>query len=53
MFCLECSPHLSRDLPPQFADVANVTYPGMYQDFPSAIDIVHFDLGSVLAAECS
>ncbi|CAM9792296.1 unnamed protein product, partial [Ectocarpus sp. 12 AP-2014] len=36
----------------QFADAANVTYPGVYQDFVSAIDVVNFDLGSVLAAGC-
>ncbi|CAM9614990.1 unnamed protein product [Ectocarpus sp. 12 AP-2014] len=36
----------------QFADAANVTYPGVYQDFLSVIDIVNFDLGSVLAAGC-
>ncbi|CAN0479142.1 unnamed protein product [Ectocarpus sp. 12 AP-2014] len=36
----------------QFADAANVTYPGVYQDFLSAIDVVNFDLGSVLAAGC-
>ncbi|CAN0380979.1 unnamed protein product, partial [Scytosiphon promiscuus] len=35
-----------------FADAANVTYPGVYQDFLSAIDIVNFDLGSILAAGC-
>ncbi|CAM9420392.1 unnamed protein product, partial [Hapterophycus canaliculatus] len=36
----------------QFADAANVTYPGVYQDFLSAIDVVNFDLGFVLAAGC-
>ncbi|CAN0089674.1 unnamed protein product [Ectocarpus fasciculatus] len=36
----------------QFADAANVTYPGVYQDFLSAIGIVNFDLGSVVAAWC-
>ncbi|CAM9858548.1 unnamed protein product, partial [Ectocarpus sp. 12 AP-2014] len=36
----------------QFADAANVTYPGVYQDFLSAINIVNFDIGSVLAAGC-
>ena len=36
----------------QFADAANVTYPGVYQDFLSAIDVVNFDLGSALAAGC-
>ncbi|CAN0242647.1 unnamed protein product, partial [Scytosiphon promiscuus] len=34
------------------ATIFNVTYPGVYQDFLSAIDIVNFDLGSVLAAGC-
>eukprot|EP00752_Nemacystus_decipiens_P005317 g4823.t1 len=36
----------------QFADAAQVTYPGAYQDFLSAIDVVNFDLGSVLSAGC-
>ncbi|CAM9874700.1 unnamed protein product [Ectocarpus fasciculatus] len=36
----------------QFAEVANVIYPGVYQDFLSAIDVVNFDLGSVFAAGC-
>ena len=41
------------DSPPaQFADAANVAYPGVYQDFLNAIDVVNFDLGSVLAAGC-
>ena len=41
------------DSPPaQFADAANVTYPGVYRDFLSAVDVVNFDLGSVLAAGC-
>ncbi|CAN0186921.1 unnamed protein product, partial [Scytosiphon promiscuus] len=36
----------------QFADAANVTYPGVYQAFLGAIDVINFDLGSVLAAGC-
>ncbi|CBJ33597.1 conserved unknown protein [Ectocarpus siliculosus] len=36
----------------QFADAANVTFPGLYQDFLSAIDVINFDIGSVLAAGC-
>eukprot|EP00752_Nemacystus_decipiens_P018764 g16824.t1 len=36
----------------QFADAANVTYPGVYQDFLNAIDVINFDLGSALAAGC-
>eukprot|EP00752_Nemacystus_decipiens_P008185 g7321.t1 len=36
----------------QFAEVANITYPGVYQDFINAINIINFDLGSVLAAGC-
>ncbi|CAM9138813.1 unnamed protein product, partial [Hapterophycus canaliculatus] len=36
----------------QFADAANVTYPGIYQDFLSVIDIVNFDLSSATAAGC-
>ena len=39
-------------VPAQFADAANVTYPGAYQAFLSAIDVINFDLGSVLAAGC-
>ncbi|CAM9540886.1 unnamed protein product, partial [Scytosiphon promiscuus] len=30
----------------------NVSYPGVYQDFLSAISIINFDLGSVLSAGC-
>ncbi|CAM9835026.1 unnamed protein product [Pylaiella littoralis] len=36
----------------QFADAANVTYPGVYQDLLSVIDVVNFDFGSALAAGC-
>lgn len=36
----------------QFADAANVSYPGVYQEFISAVDVINFDLGSVLAAGC-
>ncbi|CAM9340915.1 unnamed protein product, partial [Hapterophycus canaliculatus] len=36
----------------QFADAANTTYPGVYQDFLSAIDVINFDLGSLLAIGC-
>ncbi|CAM9358530.1 unnamed protein product [Ectocarpus sp. 13 AM-2016] len=36
----------------QFADAAGVTYPGAYQDFVRAIDVVNFDLGSVISAGC-
>ncbi|CAM9486217.1 unnamed protein product [Scytosiphon promiscuus] len=36
----------------QFADAANVTYPSLYQDFLGAIDIINFDVGSMLSAGC-
>eukprot|EP00752_Nemacystus_decipiens_P005318 g4824.t1 len=36
----------------QFADASGVTYPGAYQDFLSAVDVVNFDLGYVLSAGC-
>ncbi|CAM9385517.1 unnamed protein product [Laminaria digitata] len=36
----------------QFADAANVTYPGVYQEFMNGIDVINFDLGSVLSAGC-
>lgn len=39
-------------VPAQFADAANATYPGVYQDFLSAIDVINFDLGSAVAAGC-
>lgn len=46
-------PHLyERHRSAQFADVANATYPGVYQGFLSVIDVVNFDLGSFLAAGC-
>ncbi|CAM9790810.1 unnamed protein product [Scytosiphon promiscuus] len=36
----------------QFADAANTTYPGVYQDCLSVIGVVNFDLGSILASGC-
>ncbi|CAM9817698.1 unnamed protein product, partial [Ectocarpus sp. 12 AP-2014] len=36
----------------QFAEAANLSYPGVYQDFLNAISIINFDLGSVLSAGC-
>ncbi|CAM9114240.1 unnamed protein product [Ectocarpus sp. 8 AP-2014] len=36
----------------QFADATNVTFPGVYQDFLNLINVINFDLGSVLAAGC-
>eukprot|EP00903_Cladosiphon_okamuranus_P017291 g15933.t1 len=36
----------------QFTEVANVTYPGVYQDFISTINFINFDPGSLLAAGC-
>ncbi|CAM9479810.1 unnamed protein product [Ectocarpus fasciculatus] len=36
----------------QFAAAANVTYPGVYQNFLSAIDVINFDLGSMISAGC-
>ncbi|CAM9749701.1 unnamed protein product [Ectocarpus sp. 4 AP-2014] len=36
----------------QFADAADVTYPGVYQRFLRAINVINFDLGSVLAVGC-
>jgi len=36
----------------QFADAASVTYPGVYQDFLSAVDVINFDIGSALPAGC-
>ncbi|CAM9755964.1 unnamed protein product [Ectocarpus fasciculatus] len=36
----------------QFAAAANVSYPGVYQDFLNAISIINLDLGSVLSAGC-
>ncbi|CAM9273146.1 unnamed protein product [Ectocarpus sp. 4 AP-2014] len=36
----------------QFADVASASYPGVYEDFLNAVDVVNFDLGSVFAAAC-
>eukprot|EP00752_Nemacystus_decipiens_P013346 g11816.t1 len=36
----------------QFAEAAQVTYPGVYQAFLSAISFFNFDLGSLLAAGC-
>lgn len=38
--------------PAQFAAVANVTYPGVYQDFLSAINVFNLDLGSMISAAC-
>ena len=36
----------------QFSDVANVTYPALYQQFLDAIDVVNFDLGWLMSAGC-
>ncbi|CAN0108913.1 unnamed protein product [Ectocarpus sp. 12 AP-2014] len=36
----------------QFAAAANVTYPRVYQDLLSAIDIINVDLGSMISAGC-
>ena len=36
----------------QFASVANVTYPGVYQTFLSGLDIINFDVGFVISATC-
>ncbi|CAN0402109.1 unnamed protein product [Ectocarpus sp. 12 AP-2014] len=36
----------------QFAAAANVTYPRVYQDFLSAIDVINVDLGSMISAGC-
>lgn len=36
----------------QFGEVAHVSYPGIYGDFLRAIDIVNFDLGSMISAGC-
>ncbi|CAM9199838.1 unnamed protein product, partial [Laminaria digitata] len=36
----------------QFASVANVTYPGVYQTFLNSIDVINLDLGFVLSAGC-
>ncbi|CAN0437324.1 unnamed protein product [Ectocarpus sp. 12 AP-2014] len=36
----------------QFADAASITHPGAYQDFLAVIDLINFDLGSLLAAGC-
>ena len=38
--------------PTQFAEAAHVTFPGVYQDFLSGINVFNFDLGSVFAAGC-
>ena len=37
---------------PQFASVANVTYPGVYQRFLDALEVFNFDLGWLLSAGC-
>ena len=37
---------------PQFASVANVTYPGAYQTFLSTVNIINLDLGFVVSAGC-
>ncbi|CAM9658440.1 unnamed protein product, partial [Laminaria digitata] len=36
----------------QFAPVANVTYPGVYQTFLSSLDIINLDVGFVMSAGC-
>lgn len=39
-------------LPPQFASVANVTYPGVYQTLLSHLDIINLDIGFIVSAGC-
>ncbi|CAM9718324.1 unnamed protein product [Scytosiphon promiscuus] len=36
----------------QFAEAANLSYPGVYQDFLNAVSIINFDLGFVLSVGC-
>lgn len=36
----------------QFASAANVVYPGVYQRFLDAIDIINFDLSWILSVDC-
>jgi len=36
----------------QFATVANVTYPNVYQDFLNSVNFLNFDLGWVISAAC-
>lgn len=36
----------------QFAAVANVTYPDVYQRFLDAVDILNFDLGWIISVGC-
>ncbi|CAN0076931.1 unnamed protein product, partial [Ectocarpus fasciculatus] len=36
----------------QFANVANITYPEVYQRFLDVLDVFNFDLGWVLSAGC-
>ena len=36
----------------QFGEVAHVTYPGVYDDFLRAMDVINFDLGSWISAGC-
>lgn len=37
---------------PQFASVANVTYPGVYQTFLNSVDVINLDFGFVLSTGC-
>ena len=36
----------------QFASVANITYPDVYQSFLDALQVVNFDIGWVISAGC-
>lgn len=36
----------------QFAEAASITFPEVYQNFLNAINVINFDLGSMLAAGC-
>ncbi|CAB1105335.1 unnamed protein product [Ectocarpus sp. CCAP 1310/34] len=36
----------------QFASAANISFPDVYQDFINALDVVNFDLGSLVASGC-
>eukprot|EP00752_Nemacystus_decipiens_P008612 g7691.t1 len=36
----------------QFASAANISFPDIYQDFINALDVVNFDLGSLVVSGC-
>lgn len=47
-----CPPSLLCPSVTQFSEVANVTYPGVYQEVLDSVKVLNFDLSRILSAGC-